>query len=386
MTTTAFAPLPVARPRLITRALGLVFVADFAALTSLYLMLAVVPLYVDSLGAGGGAGVATAAIMLPSMVAELAAPRLLARYGYRVAFAVSLVLLGVPALAMTVAGSLSMVMLLGALHGLGFGLMVVAAGSMVSEVIPAERRGEALGVYGAGIVLPGVVGLPLGVWLAAHAGPAAVFVTAGVFALAGLLAVPGLPGRAAAPEAPVGVFTALRNPALARPAVVFFATTVAAGIVVGFLPLAVGASSNVATVALLAESATATLFRWLAGRQGDRHGAGRLLIPGLVVAAAGILALLFVGAPAAVIGGMVLFGAGFGTVQNVSLAVMLERVPAAEYSTVNAVWSVAYDSGWGLGAAAFGTVAGHTGFPIGFALTAALMLTALKPARRDRRR
>jgi predicted MFS family arabinose efflux permease len=86
-----------------------------------------------------------------------------------------------------------------------------------------------------------------------------------------------------------------------------------------------------------------------------------------------------------VIGGMVLFGAGFGIVQNVSLAMMLERVATSEYSTVNAVWSIAYDSGWGLGAAAFGAAAAHTGFPVGFALTGALMLTALAPARRDRK-
>jgi MFS family permease len=390
--TTALAPQPIAlpespasRPRLISRVLVLVFVADFVALTSLYLVLAVVPLYATSIGLGGAAGAASAAIMLSSMVTELAAPRLMARYGYRVTFAVSLLLLGVPALAMTMASSLGAIMMAGALHGLGFGLMVVAAGSLVSEVIPAERRGEALGVYGAAIVLPGVVGLPLGVWLAANAGPSAVFVTAAVFALSGLLVVPFLPGRTAAIEAPVGIFAALRNPALARPSLVFFATTVAAGIVVGFLPLAVGASSNVATAALLTQSLCATVARWLAGRYGDKHGASKLLIPGLVVAATGILALFFIATPLAVIGGMVLFGAGFGVVQNASLAIMLERVSTSEYSTVNAVWSVAYDSGWGLGAAAFGAAAIHTGFPVGFAFTGALMLAALSPARRDRK-
>ncbi len=390
--TTALAPelpvlpaLPVVRPRLISRVLVLVFVADFVALTSLYLMLAVVPLYATSIGLGSAAGAATAAIMLSSMVSELAAPRLMARYGYRVVFAASLMLLGVPALAMTMANSLGVIMVAGALHGLGFGLMVVAAGSLVSEVIPAERRGEALGVYGAAIVLPGVIGLPLGVWLAAHASPSAVFVTAAAFALSGLLVVPFLPGRGAAIEGPVGIFAALRNPALARPSVVFFATTVAAGTVVGFLPLAVGASSNVATVALLAQSVTATLFRWLAGRHGDKHGASTLLIPGLVAAATGILALFFISTPLAVIGGMILFGAGFGVVANASLAIMLERVTTAEYGAVNAVWSVAYDSGWGVGAAAFGATATHTGFPVGFALTGTLMLAALAPARRDRK-
>ena len=48
--------------------------------------------------------------------------------------------------------------------------------------------------------------------------------------------------------------------------------------------------------------------------------------------------------------------------------------------TVSALWNLAYDAGLGVGAAGFGLVAAQTGYPIAFALTAALMLTALVPA------
>jgi len=55
-----------------------------------------------------------------------------------------------------------------------------------------------------------------------------------------LSVVPGLPGREErAAERPVGVVVGLRTPALAWPVLVFAATTMAAGIVVTFLPLAV---------------------------------------------------------------------------------------------------------------------------------------------------
>jgi hypothetical protein len=39
----------------------------------------------------------------------------------------------------------------------------------------------------------------------------------------------------------------------------------------------------------------------------------------------------------------------------------------------------------GLGAAAFGLLAGGTGYPAAFAITSAAMLAALAPALRDRR-
>ena len=50
---------------------------------------------------------------------------------------------------------------------------------------------------------------------------------------------------------------------------------------------------------------------------------------------------------------------------------------------MSALWNVAYDAGTGIGAAGFGALAGLTGYPRAFALTALLMLTALVPAWSD---
>jgi len=50
--------------------------------------------------------------------------------------------------------------------------------------------------------------------------------------------------------------------------------------------------------------------------------------------------------------------------------------------TASALWSLAYDSGYGAGPALFGLFATSTGYPVGFALTGALMLAALPAARR----
>src|SRR5579863_9735183 len=92
-----------ARPRLITRGLAAAFVCAFGTSVSFYLLLSVVPLYVG----GIGAGFATGARMLATVVAELATPALLARFGYRNVFAAGMVLLGVPALALPGAHSVA---------------------------------------------------------------------------------------------------------------------------------------------------------------------------------------------------------------------------------------------------------------------------------------
>ena len=349
------------RPPILSRALVALFVASFGAMTGFYLLLSVVPLYAESVGAGGvGAGLVTGTLMAATVAGEPAVPRLIGRFGHR--RAVSLV------------------------RGLGFAVVVVVGGALVASLVPQERRGEGLGLFGIVVGVPGVAALPLGVWLVGEVGYPAVFVAGGLAALAGLAVVPGLPGRAPAQEPPVGILAGLRSPALVRPAVTFSVTAMAAGVVVTFLPLAVGGGSGgLAAVALFVQAAGSTLTRWWAGRLGDRHGPAVLLVPGVVAAAAGMAALVLIGQPAAVLAGMALFGAGFGATQNASMTLMLNRVAPSGYGTVSAIWNLAFDLGIGVGAFGFGVVAAQSGYPAAFAVTAGLVLAALVPLWLDRR-
>ncbi|MDB4911457.1 MAG: transporter, partial [Gemmatimonadetes bacterium] len=208
----------------------------------------------------------------------------------------------------------------------------------------------------------------------------------GLGALAGIAAVPGLPAvEAPAHEEPVGVLAGLLTPALARPAIVFSATAMAAGVIVTFLPLAaIHATVNVIATALLVQAAASTLSRWYAGRLGDRLGHAALLIPGVLLATIGMAALILIASTTAIMTGMVLFGIGFGITQNATLTLMFDRVSPSGYDAVSAVWNVGYDAGLGIGAVAFGVISTHTGYPIAFALLSAFMLAMLAPAWYDR--
>jgi MFS family permease len=382
-------PAVARRPRLITRPLMLVLAADVGGLTSFYLLIAAVPQYAAA-GAGGvGAGLATGVLMLSTVAAEFITPRLVARFGHRAVLAAGLVLLGAPTLALMASASILTIMAVSIVRGVGLAIIFVVCSDMSAALVPPERRGEGLGILGVVAGLPAVIGTPLGLWLAEQMGYPVAFGSGALAALAGLAAVPGLPdrrlgtaGTQTAGQA-FGVVAALRTPALLRPATVFAATAMAAGILVTFLPAAVP-DKDFAAVALLANAAAATVTRWWAGRHGDRHGPAMLLAPGTAVATAGILTLVLVASPAAIIAGMVLFGAGFGVAQNASLAMMYDQAPHSGYGSVAALWSIAYDTGWGLGAVGFGVVAAHTSHAVGFACTAAVMLTVLVAAFRVR--
>jgi len=383
---------PAPRARLVTGRLALVMMSSVGALTSFYLLLSVTPMYAVSAGAGSAeAGVVTGSLMLATVLAEFASPRLMSRFGYRTVFAAGALLLGGPALALLAPHSVVTIAAVSVARGIGFGLNTVVIGALVATTLPPERRGEGIGLAGVVSCVPAIVALPSGVWLAGNAGFAVVIAITAVSALAPLAAVPWLAGPAgreaeADPDAAhsAGLLASLRSGGQLRPFLVFAATTVSAGVVASFLPLAAGVSGGVAALGLFVQAVASTAGRWWAGRHGDRHGHAGLLVPGLLTAAAGMTLLIWVTAPAALIAGMCLFGIGFGISQNATFALMIDRAPVSGYGTASALWNLAYDAGYGAGPAVFGVFVVYTGYPAAFALTGMLMLAALVPAVRDR--
>jgi predicted MFS family arabinose efflux permease len=382
----------VPRTRIVSGPLAMVFLSSFGTLASFYLLLSVTPEYAARIGAGSaGAGAVTGVLLLGTVAAELASPMLLRRYRYRTLLLAGAVLMGVPALALLAGAPLVVLAAVSIVRGFGFGLTTVAD-ALTAALVPAQRRGEGLGLSGVVDSLPAVAALPAGVWLAGHGGFTSVVVLTAATALAPLAAFRWLPGTADPGLASgnceaaktLGLMAALRQHGQLRLALTFAATTAAAGVIVSFLPLAAGASGDIAAVGLLAQAVMATASRWWAGRHGDTHGHAGLLVPGLATAAAGMLVMIWLISPAAVVAGMCLFGPGFGIVQNATLALMMNRMPPSGLGTAGALWNLAYDAGYGAGPAFVGLFIGHTGYPAAFAVTGLLILAALPAGRRER--
>jgi predicted MFS family arabinose efflux permease len=237
-------------------------------------------------------------------------------------------------------------------------------------------------VYGVVVGLPAVIGLPLGVYLTNVIGYAPLFVLAAIGSLGGLAFLAGLPTRSTGSEPQhVSVLRGLRGSGLLMPTFVFAAVTVAAGISVTFVPLAVSADRHALVAgALLVQSIAAPAARWVAGRYSDRVGPAKPLVPALLLAALGAGALVFIGSGVAVVVGAAAFGLGFGAAQNLTLAMMYDRVPKNRHAQVSALWNLAYDGGWGIGAIVFGAVVAGTGYSLAFGVTAAVVAMAIIPA------
>ena len=375
------------REVLLTRPVVVLVLTAFSTFLGFQLLLSVIPLYTDEAGGGSsGAGLATGAFMFSTVLTQIQMPRLLRWLGYGWALAAGLLFLGVPALFYVSTQSVEAIVTVTLLRGVGFGIVTVVFVALIVKLAPASRPGEALGLLGIAITVPNIFCNPLGLWLVDQFDYDVVFVAGGLIPLLGLLAMPGIRRSAASEqglESGAGIFAALKRGPLLRISLVFTATTTAAGVVLTFLPLAAPGSGLFSAVGgLLIFGAATTISRWWAGRFGDRRDPHLLLLPGLLAATLGMICLPLGGY--ALLAGALLFGTGFGLLQNATLILTMKRVSESEHAMGSTLWNVAFDAGTGLGAFLFGFVIAATGFTWAFTLSAGLVAAAIILVQLDR--
>jgi predicted MFS family arabinose efflux permease len=384
------------RKALLSRPVMSLALAMLVSAVGFQLLISVVPLYAAEVGGGtGGAGSATAAFMLTTVLTQVAMPRLLGRFGYRRVLVAGLLFLGLPALLYPLTGNVASVLAVTSARGVGFGIVTVGFAALLVELSPPERRGEALGLFGLAMTLPTVFSNPFGLWLVDTSGYATVFLLGGLFPLLAPLALIGIRTGSLDREAEggAGFLEGLRRGPLLRLFLIFATVTSSTGVVVTFLPLTVPRSGLFsAATALLVFGVTTALGRVWAGRFGDRRGHHLLLAPGLATAACGMAALPQ-GGPTTLAGALLL-GIGVGLLQNSTLILTMERVADNERGLGSTLWNVSFDAGTGVGAFCFGFVVGVGGLSSAFYISAFILLAAVglvfidrskKPAQPDHR-
>jgi len=341
-----------------------------ASMSSFYLLLSAVPAHAAALGGDLAAGFSTGALMATTIAGEIAAPRIIARFGRRATLTAALLVLAIPCLT-TFSASLMLVLVSCAARGFGLGVLLVAACGLAATLAPPARRAEAMGVYGVASAIPAILCVPLGPWALAAFGPATMAVATAALALAGLASLAALPDRAQHG----GAHTySRRMPALrdmAWPAACLALGAIVIGATITFLPLAhheVGTGTIM--LALLIQGLASAAARAAAGRPIDRHGPQGAMIGGVMLAVGAMLLLALPGA-AAILSGMALGGVAFGILQSASLAQLLNRAPPTHADGISALWNAAYDAGLGLGGLAFGALATATGYAAAFIAVAA---------------
>ena len=370
------------RPRLLTARFVLVVASGLAYFTALGILLPAIPLFVKkSLGGSDlGVGIAVGAFAVGSVVLRPWAGFVGDRRGRRILIIGGATVVAVSNALYHAAGGLPSLVAVRLLGGIGEAAFFVGAGTMVADLAPEERRGEAISYWSIAVYGGLAIGPFLGESLAdgGHYGNAWT-VAAALSATAAVLGC--FTSETAPPHVPRDV-GAKRPPLLHRaallPGSVLFLGMIGLAGYTSFVALYarnVGMANS--KPALLIYAAVVLVVRIVGSRVPDSIGPVRAGTIAMSTSAAGLIIIAVFHSTAGLLGGTVVFALGMSLLYPAMIMFALLDIPSSERGSAMGTVSTFFDLSQGVGAAVLGGVASVSSYRGAFVAAAMFALAGL---------
>jgi MFS family permease len=367
--------------RLLTVRFATIVASGLCYFTALAMLTPVLPHYVeDSLGDGSVAvGVAVGAFALGAILLRLFAGRLGDRVGRRILIISGALLVGISTALYGLIHAVWWLVAMRIVTGFGEAGFFVGAATMITDLAPAERRGEAVSYWSVAVYGGLAFGPALGEVLRGNDRYGLTFaVSAGLAFLAAAL---GLLTTDVPREPTPHAGHLVARPAV-RPGTVLFLGLIPLAAFTAFMPLYADEQLGISSGAIFVLYGVLILaVRIFGARIPDRLGGKQ----------AGLLALAFVIVGTAImaafptipglVGGTIVFAIGMSLMYPALLLLSLAGVPDSERASVVGTFSSFFDASQGLGALICGAVVavtGNRGAFVAGVVTAVLGLVVLR--------
>ena len=273
----------------------------------------------------------------------------------------------------------SVVLMCRIVQGIGWAMATTATAAMTSEIVPQDRVGTGMGIFGILNGLGFTFGPALGVFLLNRWGTEAFIggaslLAAGMLVCALLIELPAPKAPQALSWGDAGALIRL----MARPLLVTLAVSFGYGAVQTFLPLHARSSG------VMNPGVFFTVFSFLSfvsrptmGTLSDRWGRRPTAAALVVVIASTFLMLAYSARLPFLITAAVLYGIGHGAIYTVLMALLADFVPPKNRGLAYGVFGTAIDLGISAGNFAVGALAAGVGYSGGFVVAAAVAAASL---------
>ena len=370
----------VAAEPLFTRNFLVVCVSTLLFFESMFLLLAVLPVFIvrELNGTQAQVGVVVGVFALAAVMIRPTSGWLVERWNRRLGLALGALIYCVAPVLYTMADSVPMMIGFRFFHGFGIALFTTASSVLVADIAPLARRGEAMGYYGMMMNVAMATGPVAGAALVERSGFSQLFCLSALLALGCLLIVP-LVSEPARPSLPSPAQLPPRPSLLSRSAVfpgfLAICMTMSFGAVLSFLPLFVQHRQlGNPGLYFIVYSIAVIVARPVSGKWSDHVGRAQVIIPGLLVLALAMTLLPYATSLAWLLSVAALQGVGFGAVQPALMAFCVDRVTERERGPALATLMLALDIGHGLSAIGLGFLLEQTNFTTMFLFTAGVSL------------
>lgn len=344
----------------------LIMASTFLFFFSMHFLITPLPLYVKEVGGEPSQiGLVMGMFALTAVLSRPLVGRLVDTWGRKPVMMIGSAIFILGPLFYTVARSLSLLFLARMFHGMGIAAFTTAYSTLVADLVPQPRRGEALGLAGVAPPLSIMLAPPLGDALLPRLGFSLLFLLSAVVAALSLLVATPIreAARATNPQKAPGFLDTLSERSVWVPSLLTVAVGLTYGSIYVFLPL-FGVERGIANVGLFftAYGLMTITARMPLGRLSDRVGRIAIIVPATVLLALALAGLQVVGGVKSLIVVAILYGLGLSGTWTAMMALVVDQAPLEIRGTAIGMLYASFDLGIGLGGAAIGPLAGTIGY------------------------
>jgi len=339
-----------------------------------YYLLVTIPIYLiqDLDGNTAQAGLLVAVFYVAAILIRFVVGQWIASFGIRKVFLASLVIYLGAAFMYFFTTSLISLMILRVVHGIGFGMLTTATGTIVATIIPNGRKGEGMGYYGLMMNISMALGPFAGLLAINQWGSSTMFaisvasVVIGTFT-ALLIKLPKFEKKAAtekiAKRKGIKVSDLIEISSMRISLVSFFFALVYASIVSFVSVYAEELQlTEVASYFFIVYVIALLVSRPFTGKWFDQYGANVIMIPSIISFALGMFLLSQASGAFLFLLSAAFIGLGWGTIFPSAQTIAIQVAPPKRSGIATATFLSTMDSGMAIGSVIVGIVGAQIGY------------------------
>jgi len=364
-----------------TKDFTLIVLANFFIFLGFQMTLPTIPLFIEQLGGNDQLiGLVVGIFTFSALIIRPFAGHALESKGRAFVYLTGLAIFVISVGSYAFAASIAFLFMMRIVQGFGWGLSTTASGTIATDLIPANKRGEGMGYYGLSGNLALAFGPSLGLTLSGVLPFHQLFFICAGLGLAAFISSSFIKYKKVVPykeNQQTNKWDFYEKSAI-KPSVLIMFITVTFGGIATFLPLytAEEGVTGIQWYFLLYASAL-MVSRLFAGKLYDKKGHRAIFIPGTSLIIIAMLLLAWLPNKEILFTAAILYGFGFGTVQPALQAWSVEKTPIHRRGMANATFYSFFDIGIGLGAMFFGQISYLFGYKSVYLSAAASVLISI---------
>ncbi len=346
------------KPKLWTKDFIIVSSVNFLLTMVFYLLMVIIGIYAaDKYHATASqAGLVTGIFIVGTLIGRLFIGRMIDSIGRKRTLFLGLMLYLLATSLYFIQIGITFLLITRLLHGITLGIASTATGTIVAQVIPAERKGEGIGYFSMSATLATAIGPFIGLYMSQHTSAQVIFslcLILGIISLitATFVRVPVLETTVKTAEIKGFKLSQLIEPKAVPIAIITLVVSFCYSSVLSFINFYAIEIDLVSAASFffLVYSVAVLISRPFTGRLLDAKGANYVMYPAFILFTAGLLLLGTAHNSMTLLLSGVFIGLGFGNMQSCTQAIAIKLTPSHRMGLATSTFFIFLDAGLGFG-------------------------------------